>query len=683
MNDEQQRALWGRISDSLRQFKDAAVPVTGETKQPTGQPPMKMAGHQQLHRETNIIRECRRETFLVVGRRPADLTRIAELRSRLRHDLLRSTMTVPPVLLDVTKAGLLDETEALLKEQVSRIDSETLEKQSANFKVLAALLQGSFNAGGAKTMQRVTGKLSTNHGMWGVDTDYPDTLWISIKGADSDSLRALVERGTASRLAGPDGVAFRVNRLRDMYDLLVTGHAAFPDNVSLRCDARRIVTSACDKLCAQERFLGDNAMSKQARCTECGCGVLQTVSRVSYEGSRTWGAVCSLGHWSRTDNPLRDFTGDTYGEDTYRDRCIPPDARIRIRGSVRRQDFDWLVQNLPSWKSPGDDLIPNELLKGAPTWILDELYAAVNQVMMGGKLPAEWKFAIIKLLEKKAPASSMSNQRPVCCARTVYKLVSYFVTSRMTRMLKHYGVTENVQEGFRSQRSCQRQASRYVDILDDARRNKKRLYSLYIDWGNAFNSIDQDVLWRAMRLAGFNQSDVEIVSELYRDSSFAVENPFGTTAALPCKCWVKQGDVVSPALFSLAMNILLLQLAKRGGGYFHSSGEHTNDDAGKLQGLVDEFKRFADWSGMWVNVTKSMISAYDFASKSELKTSHIKYGGKRFAYLAADKPYKYLGFHISLTLDWTYHKQAVRSKITETIDHLRDTIYQYGQVESM
>eukprot|EP00961_Rhodomonas_salina_P055927 750675-Rhodomonas_salina.1 len=111
---------------------------------------------------------------------------------------------------------------------------------------------------------------------------------------------------------------------------------------------------------------------------------------------------------------------------------------MSIRGSVKSKDFDWLLDNLLNWKSQGDDLIPNEILKAAPMWLRNELYAAVDQVLRGWTLSAEWKHSIIKLLEKKAPVSRMSNQRPVCCARTVYKLVSYFVTSRMTKMLEHY-----------------------------------------------------------------------------------------------------------------------------------------------------------------------------------------------------------------------------------------------------
>eukprot|EP00961_Rhodomonas_salina_P021253 286163-Rhodomonas_salina.1 len=135
------------------------------------------------------------------------------------------------------------------------------------------------------------------------------------------------------------------------------------------------------------------------------------------------------------------------------------------------------------------------------------------------------------------------------------------------------------------------------------------------------------------------------------------------------------------------MNILLQQLAQRGEGYVHSSGDHCNvlafaddlillsDNAGRMQVLVDEVKQFAEWSGMWVNVSKSKITAFDFATRTEPKTAHITYGGSSFSYLPASETYKYLGFHIS--------KSCVRDEISETIGQLKDTIYHYGQVEAM
>ena len=59
----------------------------------------------------------------------------------------------------------------------------------------------------------------------------------------------------------------------------------------------------------------------------------------------------------------------------------------------------------------------------------------------------EGKIGVIKLLEKKQPACLLRNQRPVCCAHTVYKVVSHIVNSRLVKLMtKHYVIKED-QEG--------------------------------------------------------------------------------------------------------------------------------------------------------------------------------------------------------------------------------------------
>eukprot|EP00961_Rhodomonas_salina_P029208 393725-Rhodomonas_salina.1 len=73
-----------------------------------------------------------------------------------------------------------------------------------------------------------------------------------------------------------------------------------PERTSWSCSEARIVTEPCDKLSAQEHFLGNNAMSKQAKCHQCGSVHLQTMTRVDEDGSRTWGALCEHRHWGQT-----------------------------------------------------------------------------------------------------------------------------------------------------------------------------------------------------------------------------------------------------------------------------------------------------------------------------------------------------------------------------------------------
>ena len=148
------------------------------------------------------------------------------------------------------------------------------------------------------------------------------------------------------------------------------------------------------------------------------------------------------------------------------------------------------------------------------------------------------------------------------------------------------------------------------------------------------------------------------------------------------------------------MNLLLRTLATTGAGYTHSSGVHCNflafaddivlltDDPRKMQTLVHEIERFAHWSRMWVNLSKCRISAIDFNTGKTLETNHIQFStpntpARPFPPLDPNAPYKYLGYHISLTLNWHTHKDTVLEKIDSAIDCLRDSVYLPTQLEEM
>eukprot|EP00961_Rhodomonas_salina_P092002 1237951-Rhodomonas_salina.1 len=166
-------------------------------------------------------------------------------------------------------------------------------------------------------MKVVTGKMSGNKGMWGVHTDHPDCVHILHEGIpiSSPQLDCFIASGKVVIFSGDTLTTYQAVHLRDMLPLVTECFRVAPDATSWSCSRERIVTEPCDKLAAQERFLGDNAMSKQASCHECGSRRLQTMSKVNENGTREWGAMCHVGHWGRTVNPPRDFTDDKYGED--------------------------------------------------------------------------------------------------------------------------------------------------------------------------------------------------------------------------------------------------------------------------------------------------------------------------------------------------------------------------------
>ena len=91
---------------------------------------------------------------------------------------------------------------------------------------------------------------------------------------------------------------------------------------------------------------------------------------------------------------------------------------------------------------------------------------------------------------------------------------------------------------------------------------------------------------------------------------------------------------------------------------------------------------------MWVNLDKCHMSAIDYNTNKQIPTCSIKFKipdkePEPFPPLDPDEPYKYLGFHISLTLNWKTHKAIVLEKISSAIDCLRNAVYLPTQLEEM
>eukprot|EP00961_Rhodomonas_salina_P239824 3239842-Rhodomonas_salina.1 len=279
----------------------------------------------------------------------------------------------------------------------------------------------------------------------------------------------------------------------------------------------------------------------------------------------------------------------------------------------------------------------------------------------------------------KAPSSNLRNQRPICCSPTTYKVLSGIITNRLTKLPEENGVIEPDQEGAQRLHNTKRQVQKLVHTFQDACRTQRQLFCCYVDWRNAFNSVDQEVIWQCLKLAGVHKQDIAIIRELYRGMSIRVQNSFGTTARIPLKTGTNQGDPLSPILFLVVMNVLLRKLNKAGSGI----PSFVSDNPQDMQTLLNIVSYFAEWSRMEVAPEKAEISAYDFAARASIPTAAIKYRGKSLTPLHPASPFKYLGILLTLTLDWKFKKQAVRDKIAKAMAVLHGSAYTYDQLDTV
>ena len=119
-------------------------------------------------------------------------------------------------------------------------------------------------------------------------------------------------------------------------------------------------------------------------------------------------------------------------------------------------------------------------------------------------------------------------------ANTIYK----FFTSTLTFILSSYGqehqILHDSHEGFRAERSTSRQLQLLIAALEDARFTNQDIYLLYIDFKNAFGSLDHARLLAITNDLGYPEDAVTLVENIYSNSNtiFIGEN-FGKTKPIP------------------------------------------------------------------------------------------------------------------------------------------------------
>ena len=248
--------------------------------------------------------------------------------------------------------------------------------------------------------------------------------------------------------------------------------------------------------------------------------------------------------------------------------------------------------------------------------------------------------------------------RPVCLLDTVYKVLSGILTDRLYRLCEKHGLLDPSQEGFRRLRCTQRQVQGLHWAIEERARRGASLYVAYIDFESAFNSPDHEGLWRWLREV--NIPDVDLLQSLYREAHYAADLPYGRSAAVPLTRGSKQGDKLSPLLFSILFNALLLALKACGVGVRIVSGLRSPargfaddltlvcESSSGMSRLLQVVSDFCAWSGMRIKLIKSVITAYDFAAREELPTDEIRYNGSPLTRLPADESFPYLGVRASI-----------------------------------
>ncbi|CAN0926381.1 LINE-1 reverse transcriptase homolog [Linum grandiflorum] len=286
------------------------------------------------------------------------------------------------------------------------------------------------------------------------------------------------------------------------------------------------------------------------------------------------------------------------------------------------------VQMCAGEKAPGPDGFPMAFFKRNWTILKREVCEAVLEFFVTCSLPLSLNSTFVTLVPKKDAVTDFKDLRPISLVGGVYKIISKMLIGRMKPVMGEI-ISPN-QCAFVGNRQILDAALIANEIIDSRVRSLVPGLVIKLDIEKAYDHVNWECLFKVMDMVGFHPIWISWVKCCVSTASFSVLVNGEASGYFRSSRGLRQGDPLSPFLFTLVMQVLSGILAKvEAQGWLQ--GFHMNEttregkvshifyaddallfceaSANQVRYLVASLICFESITGLKVNVHKSCMYA--------------------------------------------------------------------------
>lgn len=312
-----------------------------------------------------------------------------------------------------------------------------------------------------------------------------------------------------------------------------------------------------------------------------------------------------------------------------------PDSQPPTLNEIKR-----IIKELKNNKAPGEDGIIAEMWKFGGEITAKTIHHVIEEIWKTGRIPDDWKCALIHPLHKKGNRMDINNYRGISLLPVAYKILSKALLNRVEDQVDH--LIGEYQAGFRKGRSCVEQIFNLKSILRTRALRGQNTVIVFVDFKKAYDSIDRRTLFNALEEFGIDRKTREIIKQTLTDTISKVKFHGEVSDPFEIKTGVRQGDGLSPILFNIILEKIMRNWEKAleaegiQGIHLGRKGQnleikclafaddlallaHNKDDAQKM---LDTLHEIAEKTGLKVSYEKTEYMEYRHHEERHMKVEH-------------------------------------------------------------